>query len=205
MLGPSSVVYRLPSGPALAGGHLPTVLSIASAVGAQILCGGLSATCGAARALGHASACQTPPPPTRVSSNTSRSPAPQYLCVCSSVFHPIDLSAAEPCCNPPLDLRGRSGRGDEQRAKKRHWVSRVRAHKTRSASSGRESNSTRQEHPALQRKPILASLAARRQSLRTLASAPRGRDAGRDQVTHEGGKQKGLGGGGFISKRDDGG
>ncbi len=50
MLGTSSVVYRLPSGPALAAGHLPTVLSIASPAGAQILCGGLDAECGAARA-----------------------------------------------------------------------------------------------------------------------------------------------------------
>jgi hypothetical protein len=92
MLGPSSVVYRLPSGPALAAGHLPTVLSIAPEAGARILCGGLDATCGAARALGHASACHTPP--TRVNNSRSR-PRSLRVFVC--------LSPAEPCCNPPLD------------------------------------------------------------------------------------------------------
>ena len=45
----------------------------------------------------------------------------------------------------------------------------------------------RQDHPALQRNPTISSLAVRRQSLRTLASAPRERDVGRDRVTHGGG------------------
>jgi len=123
MLGPSSVVYRLPSGPALAAGHLPTVLSIASSAGARILCGGLDATCGAARALGHASACHNPP--TRVNNSRSRprslplfvclSPA-EPCCLCSSVFRLLNPVVTSPCTyegavGGGMSRGQRSGRG----------------------------------------------------------------------------------------------